>query len=249
MIQWNDVSYGSDIRQKMHIWELNDLAPRDGWGAVLLLHGGGWREGSWEDFLSLGPTLARRGLYVAALDYRLAPAHRWPAQIDDVLAALDFLEGQWVDPGRVAIWGHSAGGHLAMMAGLMRPEKVRCVVALGAPSDLRDIEEGGESLGDIFDADQLAAASPIHMPCASPPQTLLVHGSLDRVVDIDQSRRHRDLRPESTELIEVQDGDHGLRWPPVGAWRARRQAMDWMVGQLALKSRGSKWKRRKKGKR
>ena len=62
MIQWENVTYGADVSQRMHIWELNDLAPRDGWGAVVLLHGGGWREGTWEDFLSLGPALARRGL-------------------------------------------------------------------------------------------------------------------------------------------------------------------------------------------
>jgi acetyl esterase/lipase len=249
MIQWNDVSYGSDLSQRMHIWELNDLAPRDGWGAVLLLHGGGWREGSWEDFLSMGPALARRGLYVAALDYRLAPAHRWPAQIEDVLAALDFLAGQWVDPERIALWGHSAGGHLAMMAGLMRPELVRCVVALGAPSDLQGIEDDGESLDDVFGRDQLHDASPLHVPCSSPPPTLLVHGTLDRVVDIDQSRRHQEKRSEQVELIEVPDGDHGLRWPPVAAWRARRRAVEWMVDQLELKSRGSKWRRRKKGRR
>ena len=249
MIQWENVTYGADVSQRMHIWELNDLAPRDGWGAVILLHGGGWREGSWEDFLSLGPALARRGLYVAALDYRLAPAHRWPAQIDDVLAALEFLEGQWVDPNRIALWGHSAGGHLAMMAGLRRPERVRCVVAMGAPSDLQDVEDRGESLEEVFDRDQLRSASPIHQDCEQPPPTLLVHGTLDRVVHIEQSRRHQALRPDTVELIEIRDGDHGLRWPPMAAWRARRQAIDWMVDHLDLASRGSKWKRRKKGKR
>ncbi len=136
-----------------------------------------------------------------------------------------------------------------MMAGLQRPDRVRCVVALGAPSDLEDIEARGESLDDVFDRDQLHGASPLHQPVESPPPTLLVHGSLDRVVDIEQSRRHRALRPETVELIEVEDGDHGLRWPPVRAWRARRQAIDWMVDQLELPSRGSKWKRRRKGKR
>ena len=46
--------------------------------------------------------------------------------------------------------------------------------------------------------------------------------------------------------LEVADGDHGLRWPLVGAFRARRQALRWMMAQLSPASRPSKWKRRKK---
>jgi len=247
LIQWNQVEYGEDVAQRVHIWELNDLAPRDGWPVVLLIHGGGWREGSWEDFESLAPMLTRRGLMVAALDYRLAPEHPWPAALEDVFAALDFLRGQWVDPDKIALWGHSAGGHLAMMAALQRPEEICCAVALGAPTDL-EAQAEVEPLDDVFTQENLRDASPLHQETAAPPPILQVHGTADRVCGIEQARAHARAR-EAVELLEVADGDHGLRWPPLGSIRARRQAINWMIDCLEMPARGSKWKRRKKGKR
>jgi len=244
LIQWDQVAYGEDLSQRVHIWELNDLAPRDGWPCVLLIHGGGWREGSWKDFESLAPLLTRRGFMVAALDYRLAPENPWPAALEDIFGALHFLRGQWVDPEKIALWGHSAGGHLAMMAALQRPEEICCAVALGAPTDLQAQAEV-EPLDDIFSREQLIAASPLHQACDSPPPILQVHGTSDRVCDIAHARRHAESRA-GVELIEVPEGDHGLRWPPVGALRARRRAVQWMVDQLDMPQRGSKWRRRKK---
>ncbi len=247
LIHWDQVEYGEDLAQRVHIWELNDLAPRDGWPCVLLIHGGGWREGSWQDFESLAPMLTRRGLLVAALDYRLAPEHPWPAALEDVMGALEFLRGQWVDPDRIALWGHSAGGHLAMMAGLQRPEEVKCVVALGAPTDL-EAQARTEPLDDVFSSSDLRAASPLHQDCSRPPPILQVHGTKDRVCDVEQARRHAQAR-SAVELLEVSEGDHGLHWPPLAALRARRRAVNWMVDRLDMPERGSKWRRRRKGSR
>ncbi len=248
MIQWDGVEYGEAPTQQIHIWELNDLCPRDGWPAVLLIHGGGWREGSWSDFEGFAPLLTRQGLLVAAMNYRLAPKDRWPCALDDVIGAIDFLNHQLVDPDRIAVWGHSAGGQLALAAALARPDLIRCAVALGAPTDL-ELQAETEDLSDIFDADQLRAASPLHMECSDAPPILHVHGTADHVCSIDHARRHKSVRPGSVEVIEVPDGDHGLRWPPVRAIQARRSAVRWMIDQLDMPPRGSKWKRRKKGKR
>ena len=82
LIQWNEVAYGERERQHVHIWELNDLCPRDGWPAVLLIHGGGWREGSWRNFEGFGPQLSRRGLMVAAMDHRLCLLYTSPSPRD-----------------------------------------------------------------------------------------------------------------------------------------------------------------------
>ncbi len=246
MLQWDGVAYGEHPRQSMHYWELNDLCPRDGWPAVLLLHGGGWVEGHWRDFTSTGPQFARKGLLAAGANYRLAPEARWPDQLDDVLAALDYVLGSQTDPERIALWGFSAGGHLALMAALARPDLVRCVVAVGAPSDLRQLsQEGADDLGLIFDDADLEAASPLFQDHSEAPPMLLVHGTADRVVSIEHARRHA-AAFDNVELIEVEDGDHGLRWPPLRALRARRRALRWMMRELEPPSRGSKWKRKKK---
>jgi dipeptidyl aminopeptidase/acylaminoacyl peptidase len=245
LIRWQEVEYGKGSAQQLHIWEMNDLAPRDGWPAVLLIHGGGWRQGSWQDFQSFGPLLARKGLFVAAMNYRLAPEHPWPAALEDVLGAIDFLRGQWVDVDRIALWGHSAGGQLALAAALQRPRHVRCAVALGAPTDLVQ-QAASEDLSDVFSPEQLRQASPLHMACESPPPMLHVHGTADRVCGIEHARKHQAARPETVRLIEVPDGDHGLRWPPLRAMAARRKAVKWMLEQLDPAQRSSKWKRRKK---
>jgi len=246
MIQWNDVAYGERMRQHVHIWELNDLCPRDGWPVVLLIHGGGWREGSWRDYESFGPQLSRKGFMVAAMDYRLAPEHPWPAQLEDVIEAIAFLRSQLTDPDRLAVWGHSAGGHLAMMAALAKPEWVRCAVALGAPSSLDAIDP--MEVHDVFGDSSLEEASPAHVVCDEAPPMLLVHGTADMVCPIEQARAHAQTR-NGVELLEVVDGDHGIRWPPIASLRARSQAVTWMVKQMDMPQRGSKWRRRKKGKR
>lgn len=96
--------------------------------AILWIHGGGWSRGdartsgayaNWPEVLA---SLAARGFVVASLDYRLSGEARFPAQIQDVKAALRHLRAQaptlGIDPSRIYLWGGSAGGHLAGLAAL-----------------------------------------------------------------------------------------------------------------------------------
>lgn len=98
--------------------------------ALLYLHGGGFTIGSLETHDSLCRQLAHRsGATVVALDYRLAPEHRFPAAAEDACDALRALmdEGdRWgVDPHRVAVGGDSAGGTLAAVAAIMARDEGR----------------------------------------------------------------------------------------------------------------------------
>jgi len=104
-------------------------APRDGGTprpAVLWIHGGGWSRGdartsgayaNWPGVLA---SLAARGFVVASVDYRLSGEARFPAQIQDVKAAIRHLRlnaaALGVDTSRIYLWGGSAGGHLASLA-------------------------------------------------------------------------------------------------------------------------------------
>jgi acetyl esterase/lipase len=112
-------------------------APGSGSGAaVVYLHGGGWAVGTRRrfsrTFIPWSPTaldlLAQAGFVVATVDYRLSGEARFPAQLHDVKATVRWLRVNsarvGVDPARIAAWGESAGGHLAMLAGLTgdRPE-------------------------------------------------------------------------------------------------------------------------------
>ncbi|MFT4083020.1 MAG: alpha/beta hydrolase, partial [Nocardioides sp.] len=82
---------------------------------VVFCHGGGWRVGRRG---SAGPmfrapepfaTLAAAGIAVASIDYRLSGEAGWPAQLDDAVAAVDWLRRRGaevgVDPGRLGVWG------------------------------------------------------------------------------------------------------------------------------------------------
>lgn len=93
-------------------------------GTLLYLHGGGFTIGGLETHDSLCRQLAlHSGAEVLALDYRLAPEHRFPTAVDDAWAALRWLHEQGsvagFDTGRLAIGGDSAGGTLAAVAAIL----------------------------------------------------------------------------------------------------------------------------------
>lgn len=243
IINWENTSYGNGKLQAMDIHELNDLCPRDGWPTVVLIHGGGWEQGDKSDLSHYAPLFAKKGIMACSINYRLAPDHKWPTQLDDLLQSIAFIREQQVDLQRIALWGISAGGHLALMAALQQPEWFKCVVTIGAPTDLTTTPAG---LGTTcFSENQRRIASPFHHSGTLPP-TLILHGELDRVVPPSQAEEFHRTRPNDTTLMLIKDGDHGLRWPLINGWRAKRKAISWVVDTMDLPPRGSKWKRRKK---
>jgi len=86
--------------------------------AVVYFHGGGWVQGDLETHHGLCARLAKHaGVLVVAVDYRLAPEHKFPAAVDDCLAAYRWARAKGrdvgADPARVAVAGDSAGGNLS----------------------------------------------------------------------------------------------------------------------------------------
>lgn len=91
---------------------------------ILYFHGGGWVIGSLESHdLPCRFFCARSGCAVVSVDYRLAPEHKFPAGLDDALAAFRWLaadgEAFGTDPSRIVIAGDSAGGTLATVVAQM----------------------------------------------------------------------------------------------------------------------------------
>jgi acetyl esterase len=85
---------------------------------ILYFHGGGWVIGSLEGYdLACRYFCARSGCAIVAVDYRLAPEHKFPAAVDDALASYRWLAGEaaalGLDPDRIVVAGDSAGGTLA----------------------------------------------------------------------------------------------------------------------------------------
>lgn len=97
-------------------------------GAMLYLHGGGWTMFSIDTHDRLMREYAlRSGAVVVGIDYSLSPEAKFPAALDEVVAALEWLAGQGaaygIDPARLAIGGDSAGANLAVAAALKLREK------------------------------------------------------------------------------------------------------------------------------
>jgi acetyl esterase len=96
--------------------------------AILYFHGGGWVMGSLEGYdLVCRYISARTGCAVVAVDYRLAPEHKFPAAIDDAVASFRWLATNatalGIDPARLVVAGDSAGGNIAAVAAqLLRDE-------------------------------------------------------------------------------------------------------------------------------
>ncbi|MBX3415539.1 MAG: alpha/beta hydrolase [Pirellulales bacterium] len=123
---------------------------------VVFIHGGGWRMGNKSNHVREIKLAAEQGFVAASLGYRLAPAHKWPAQIQDCKCAVRWLRANagelGIDAERVGAVGGSAGGHLSMLLGTLddapmlegeggHPEqssKVQAVVSFFGPSDMVD---------------------------------------------------------------------------------------------------------------
>lgn len=171
-------------------------APAAGWPTVLLLHGGGWRGGAPEQMDPVGEQLAAAGLQAVSVAYRLAPEARWPAQIEDVRAALAWLQddasGLVVDRQRVAAWGYSAGAHLAALLGANA--EVAAVVAGGLPADLTRYPRSPlirDLLGTRLPEDPQGwhTASPVFQVTGDSAPMFLYHAAWDWVVGADNARQ------------------------------------------------------------
>jgi triacylglycerol lipase len=87
--------------------------------AVLVIHGGAWMSGSKTHWLRHGNRLASHGFVVVAINYRLAPKSKFPAQMEDVRDALAWIGNHstefGIDVDHVAAYGYSAGAQLALL--------------------------------------------------------------------------------------------------------------------------------------
>ena len=206
----NNVSYGTDLAQKMDIY-LPANRTTATTKVMIMIHGGGWTSGDKADFTAFVDTLKNRlpGYAIFNLNYRLSasPNNLFPTQEMDVKAAVDYIYSKAAEykiSNKYVLLGASAGAHLAMLQAYKynTPVKAKAVVSFFGPSDLTDMFNnpvGGNPLFSLAlagaigvtpaqNADIYTNSSPVtFISSSSAMPTILLHGGLDPLVSPSQS--------------------------------------------------------------
>ncbi len=236
------VHYGDHPAQVLDVWRRKDL-PAQPAPVLIFVPGGAWVHGkAMGQGSALMSRLAEQGWVCLAIDYRVAPHHRWPRHIIDVKTAIAWARANvdkfGGDRDFVAVAGCSAGGHLSALAGLTPddpqyharlPEgantSVDAVVGIYGRYDWEDRstperDRFVEFLERVVVKRRIArhpevfrAASPMARVHRNAPPFLVIHGSRDSVIPVEQARsfvdRMRAVSHSMVGYLELPGAGHG----------------------------------------
>jgi acetyl esterase/lipase len=204
---------------------------------LIYIHGGGWVGGTKESsVLQIAPYLAS-GWTVVNVEYRLARNAIAPAAVEDVRCAVRWVLARArdynVDSSRVVLTGHSAGGHLALIAGMLPVSagldrqcvgtseiKVAAIVNWFGITDVVDLLDGANMkgyavmwLGSMMNRNEIARwVSPLTYVRGGLPPIITIHGDADPTVPYTHATRLRtalDAAGVPNELVTIPGGRHG----------------------------------------
>lgn len=214
-----NIAYGPHRRQMLDVWRTS-LTPSDA-PVIVYFHGGGWTFGDKrEQGRPMLHEFVSRGWIVVTSNYRLAPTDPWPAHIIDAKRVLGWVKKYVAnyggDPERVVLAGGSAGGHLAALLALSRPDEwlssdqrdvrdwsVRGCVSLYGVLEMTGDESHWHGLGQglrillerrvvkrpyLEDPALYESMSPYHRIHEDAPPFLVVQGGNDTLVDVHVAR-------------------------------------------------------------
>jgi acetyl esterase/lipase len=200
---------------------------------LVQIYGGAWQRGTPSANADFAMQFASHGWVVFAIDYRHAPAYRWPTQLADVDSALMWVRDNAAkyggDTSRIVLLGRSSGAQLALLAAYQNPPvRIRGVVSYYGPVDLvdswrnpprpdpigvRSVEQ--TLIGGPFESapNRYAEASPLTYVRRELPPTLLVYAGRDHIVEPRYGRQLRDrLLATQTPVayLEIPWAGHGF---------------------------------------
>lgn len=215
--------------------------------AVIFVHGGSWHRSSKEEILEeniypIAQKLVEKNVVVISIDYRLAPDSIFPLAVEDCKDAIRWVHKESVkyniDTEKIHIWGISAGGHLALLAGLSDhtiflgepslssfSSKIQSIIAWFAPTDLIESPENVNSelqnqvlrsfMGNDYKSipEKYIQASPTTYLQHNSPDILFMHGDQDTTVPIQQAYRFNQVAKSVNKKITlkiVKGAEHGF---------------------------------------
>ena len=232
-----DITYGvaNNYALKLDVWQRKDAkVPVP---TLIYYHGGGWIFGDRTGATLLFLPYLEMGWNVINVEYRMASVSPAPAAVEDCRCALRWAvrnaKQYNIDTDRIVLTGHSAGGHLSLITGML-PDgtgldndcygdeklKVAAIINWYGISDVADLIQGPNLKNYAVmwmgsQTDQLAVAkrvSPLTYVRAGLPPILSIHGDADPVVPYEQSiRLHKALTAAGVpnELVTIKGGSHG----------------------------------------
>ena len=228
---YKDIVYGSGGGQELRLDLYYSTAGFEPAPLVVYIHGGGFVGGDKADlayYLEFSELLAK-GYSIASLNYRLGQP--FPAAVEDVKAGVRYLRTNasrlGLAPERIGALGHSAGGNLAAMLGVMGPldglegaggslgasSQVQAVVDVYGPNDFSLATNFGGSAQYLPTGADRVKASPISYVGAGDAAFLLLHGERDTTVPpVHSTAMHRALvnAGVNSELVLVRNAGHGF---------------------------------------
>ena len=239
-----DVDYlGSDRKEKGDLYLPVKFEEGKRLPAVLIIHGGGWSGGDKGAAreINIGTNLVLNGYVGFSINYVLAKAGKptWPENLYQCKTAVRWLRKNadrlHIDPDRIGVIGGSAGGHLAAMVGVTGPDskldpagpygefscRVQAAVDLYGPADLMTWPPR-DTLSMLPAAKSenpglYRLASPTTHADANDPPILILHGTADKTVPVEQSQVFADaLKKAGTrhELMIIEDAPHSFHLQP-----------------------------------
>lgn len=209
--------------------------------AVVIIHGGGWTGGKRDAAreLNIGTALALNGYVGMSIDYLLATEDKpsWPTNLHDCKTAVRWLRANakrlQIDPDHIGVIGGSAGGHLTSLLAMTGPADgldpkepwgefscaVQCAVPMYGAGEVRDSKSAKAMLGKTRDEipDLYKLASPITHADAKDPPFLILHGTADKTVPVEQSEILAAALKKAGvehELVLVPDAPHTFDLQP-----------------------------------
>ena len=228
--------------------------------AVLVVHGGAWRSGNRQQLRTYAKELAKRGIVCFAIDYRLAPEHKFPAQIEDCREAVKWIRANAtefkVDTERLGAIGYSAGGHLVCLLATTgeRPKeengnvdtRIKAAAAGGAPTDFRSFPDNGKWAeywmgGDLKTCpDLFRDASATAFVDKEDAPVFFFNGTVDKVVPIAWSQSCYEALKSigvKTEMHSIEGAGHMEAARDVAALE---KAFAFLEAELKIDTSGSK---------
>jgi acetyl esterase/lipase len=241
-----DIKYGNADEQKLDIYSQGQwIGEPDYWKpdtvlhpTLIYIHGGGWLGGTKNQITPFIIPYLQKGWNVVTLEYRVG-AGTAPLAVNDCMEAVQWISRHAknfnIDTEHVVISGESAGGHLALITGLLNSIpgshksysgdslKIRAIVNWFGIADIAGVDnfykkQNQESnyasiwVGNPKRMDSISRAfSPVNKITSSAPPVITIHGKKDSVVPFEQAMTFHELLTKAgikNELVSIDDGKH-----------------------------------------